>query len=441
MRRSFMRRMLLAGGLGGGGVPYLHTYFVRKTGNDTTGDGTSAAPWLTLSKALTVAGARDRVLVGDGTYQENTSATGYWYLNNLNPADWLTLEAESGAAGNVIVQGSTSTVYNVRINASSHIRFKWLKFISRVDTCRYCVELRQSAISNLDFQNCTFTILAVAGFTNVCVIGTPLTTIAYANLSFTGCAFNQVGLDQADGLSLYRGAAGDSITNVSVSGCAFNLVRRCLNFNGVTGAAVSSINALSSVGQAVILGVDGATGYATSGSISGGTIQSTNSHALLIGAGANGVTVANNVTVLGGDQGLVLKECQNVTVEDSDITGGSANACYYKAAVGSIVRRCSIHAAQGALIKVGINSDSGNRCQNVTFTNNQVVGSGTASLLDWQDSVGDVGGGVCDYNAYTPGGSGGWGAVRGSAVTNLASQQAAWAGYGDGSNDSHSTAV
>lgn len=45
-------------------------YYVTKTGNDTTGDGSSGSPYLTISKAITVASPGDEISVGNGTYAE-----------------------------------------------------------------------------------------------------------------------------------------------------------------------------------------------------------------------------------------------------------------------------------------------------------------------------------------------------------------------------------
>ena len=43
---------------------------VKKTGNDTTGNGSSTTPYLTINKAYAVAVNGDEILVYAGTYQE-----------------------------------------------------------------------------------------------------------------------------------------------------------------------------------------------------------------------------------------------------------------------------------------------------------------------------------------------------------------------------------
>ena len=49
---------------------YRKLIHVTKTGDDETGNGTLAAPYLTINKAISVAGSRDVIYVGHGTYEE-----------------------------------------------------------------------------------------------------------------------------------------------------------------------------------------------------------------------------------------------------------------------------------------------------------------------------------------------------------------------------------
>src|SRR4030042_578983 len=76
-------------------APPNNIYYVRKDGNDTSGDGSTSAPWLTLSKALSVAGNRDLVKVGNGLYEETTKGAGYWNIDKTL-SDYLAIEAERG---------------------------------------------------------------------------------------------------------------------------------------------------------------------------------------------------------------------------------------------------------------------------------------------------------------------------------------------------------
>lgn len=76
--------------------------YVKKTGNDTTGNGTDATPYLTINKAYSVAINGDEILVGAGTYQE------YLRLEkgvSIRPMDGLT-------ANDVILDGNNYTLPN-----------------------------------------------------------------------------------------------------------------------------------------------------------------------------------------------------------------------------------------------------------------------------------------------------------------------------------------
>jgi hypothetical protein len=82
--------------------------YVATTGNDTTGDGSSGAPWLTIQKAidhvantLDLAGFNVTILVADGTYAESVQ-----------------LRSVVGE-GSVNLRGNTTTPANVLISPAS----------------------------------------------------------------------------------------------------------------------------------------------------------------------------------------------------------------------------------------------------------------------------------------------------------------------------------
>lgn len=69
MKKIFLTILFLAVSLFSGSA-FATTYYVRKTGNDTTGDGSSGNPWLTVYKGLTTIANTDTLKIGDGTYNE-----------------------------------------------------------------------------------------------------------------------------------------------------------------------------------------------------------------------------------------------------------------------------------------------------------------------------------------------------------------------------------
>ena len=57
-------------------VAFATEYYIATTGNDTTGDGTSGTPWLTLAKACTsVAAGSHTINIAAGTYTETAKCT------------------------------------------------------------------------------------------------------------------------------------------------------------------------------------------------------------------------------------------------------------------------------------------------------------------------------------------------------------------------------
>ncbi len=93
------------------------TYYVAKTGDDTTGNGTSGAPWATITKALTAAGATDTIRVGGGVYSGTVTFTGETQVTveggydaswNLAPATEKTVLAGTSGNSPVVIPAGAS---------------------------------------------------------------------------------------------------------------------------------------------------------------------------------------------------------------------------------------------------------------------------------------------------------------------------------------------
>lgn len=420
----------------------MATYYVRKDGNDATGDGSTGNPWLTLNKALSVITSGDTVNFGDGIYQEDNEGMGYCWINARHYASTVTFQAEKGAAGDVTLQGLTSTSLNVRVNNSEHITFKWIKFVSRVYTQDDAFDLRNSNLSYIQFDDCTFTALSDPGHANSAFYGTQSAGFTWSHITLNRCTFNQIGADLCDGLRLSRGAADDVIDAVTVIDCVSTVTRFAIFMRGVTNLYMQNCSGSSSgaLGVAGYIGDDADSCiYTTSGLIENCIFSSVSSHSFLIGAGCEDL-VATNCTVYGGDYGIVIKQNINTDVEYCTVFGGSVSGIYCKAAIDPIVKHNHITNYRGSLFKVG--KGTVDKCSGVIFEHNMLIATGSAGCLEWTDDTGDAGGGVCDYNKYGPRGSGLLGSVRADAsVANLAELHAAWADYGDSSNDSHSALI
>jgi len=137
-------RLLLAGS---GGRPILtaaQDFFVdRALGNDTTGDGSSALPWLTIPKAVAVAQSYDNagfaitIKVRNGTYPEAISLLSFVGTGAMSIVGVSTTWPTS--PGVIITGGITSTgpnarwnVSNVKLNAGPGVNNMFLQSMSEI---------------------------------------------------------------------------------------------------------------------------------------------------------------------------------------------------------------------------------------------------------------------------------------------------------------------
>jgi len=464
---------------------YLTTYYVRTNGNDGTGTGSSAAPWLTLSKAMTVAGAGDLVLVGDGTYAENTSASGAWTIAK-SVASNLTIQSESRDATKVIITGSSgasNTIFNT--GASAFLVFKNLTF-GMLAASSYALRFNANC-TNLTFRNCIIdangSAAALGGISHVSAAAVVASSVAFINCTTTtsgsggyngGVFFAPtaagtaaptfVGCTLAGGMVLQNAGAGGTFNNCIISGAGRGVRTIAAGTIAITGgsitggtncgidangAAITVTNCLitnNSATHAAMFGVDGTAGNATTGSITNCTILRSTSlagHALLIGAGCSNFLADTITAIQAYDYAVVVKECAGAIVRNCGLTGGStvaANAAlYFKAATGASATNNTLVTGANFGVRV-LKGDTNNKCGTITLTTNTITTTGTAVALDWGDSTNDSGGGVCDFNSYNVHSSLIIGNVRLTAgITTLAGLQAAWSGYDVSGNDTHST--
>lgn len=412
-------------------------FSVATTGNDTTGDGSLTNPYASITKALTVVTSGGTILVADGTYSEDTAATGYFRPTQIF-SSYVTIRSASGTASNVIVRGASNATYNTLIqNNAAYIRFENVTFGMRLSTNGSALRLANS--NNIQFVGCKFATQSDSGGTRYGVLLQPSGATVIDSILFDTCTWTQTGTFAARGVSVVW-TASNTISNISLTNCTATMQSDCLYLQGggytITGGSYTSTDT-----RAILFGADSNTGgNLTTGSITGATATCTNGHGLLIGNNAGGVTV-DDCTCSGGDYGIVIKENTGATVTNCTATGNSSGgaAIYCKAATGASVTYCTENQSVGVGFKVGV-GDTGNKCSNITHTHCTVNISGTANALSWGDSTADLGGGVEDYNAYEITGTGNFGSVRAtSGITTLAALQAAWTGYDISGNDTNST--
>lgn len=128
----------------------MATYYVRTTGNDSTGTGATGAPWKTIQYALTHASALggDTIKVGSGTYTEHLmfNTAGYTVNSGVNGSPNV-LEAEDSANKPII---KATTTHAMRIRNLNYWTFNNLK-ITGVGGGINC-DASTANISNLIFD-------------------------------------------------------------------------------------------------------------------------------------------------------------------------------------------------------------------------------------------------------------------------------------------------
>lgn len=429
-------------------TPSNKVYFVRKNGDDTNGNGSSDAPWLTLTKAMTVAQGGDIVKVGDGLYEENSQGVGYWNINKPL-TNWLTIEAEGGSTGDVRVQGASHATYNTLLR-SGYFRFRYIHFTQREATNASAFSVFAGGdISNVAFEHCSFTITANGSTVSQGLMINHNDGWQASNFTFSECIFEvlEYKAGNHDGCRIGISGTDGSVKDFVFNNCSAN-GRYGLFMNGATDVLVNRGTYRGEYGAAICVGTDAESGGKHS------TVTIRNATATSLAARSAGVLIGNGAIncLIDGlwvpecvDYALILKEHGSsgggTEVKNCYLQGGSSGVLYCKAASYPNIHHNQLIGNKASQIGVFrmLGGTKGNKSDHVTFANNRVVAySGLA--IEWGDETQDQGGGLCDRNVYYLRG-GKLGKIRGTAVSTLPEMQAAWGGYDVVGNDQSSLLI
>lgn len=423
------------------------TYYVRKDGNDTTGNGSTDTPWLTIGKAITTAATTGKIYikVGAGTYEESSSA--FW---NKNFTNIIVIEPESGNLGDVIVNSTSAT--NFVGGGATNWRMRKIDFEEGANVTNWNILFGEGAISNIDLIDCR---IARNVSTNFGRGSLAVSSTTATNVIIDGCDFPVSQNNCAAIEILPRGTTGIA-NGITITGCTFPESTGGTTYNygiwaHMTPGGTGYINNLeiSNLSMSdlknnltVYVGDDmNAQGAITNTKMYDCTITGDN-HVVAFEFGVN-VALIDHCTVNAvGTYGFVIKESDNVEISNCTVNSGTNSAIYFKAARGANAHHNTITATQGCGFRLGANlaPDPDTKCANWIFQNNTVNVSGAGKALAIGGDADDAGGGVCDYNTYQN--NSGLGAVRNDAdVQSLAELQAAWADYDVTTNDLHSVVV
>lgn len=128
----------------------MTTYYISPTGNDTTGNGSNATPWLTISKAHTSASSGDTIICKDGTYT--------WVTQAFSKS--LTIRAENTLLA--IFDGASSAL---NWQPSVDTTISGIRFTNATGAANVPI-FRLEVSATLTFNSCRFDTLLIHGTSN-----------------------------------------------------------------------------------------------------------------------------------------------------------------------------------------------------------------------------------------------------------------------------------
>lgn len=137
-------------------VPFTNYIFVDSAGNDTTGNGTFEKPYLTLSKAHTVATTGQTIILGNGDFAGAT-ITKSINITSIVPNTRITSQLYFNAASNCYID-NLSIVHNsglgdqaCKVVGSTNINFRNCKLIGSAVASSIILQVDASTVN---LENC-----------------------------------------------------------------------------------------------------------------------------------------------------------------------------------------------------------------------------------------------------------------------------------------------
>lgn len=465
----------------------MTVYYVRTNGDDSTGNGSTETPWLTIKKAIATVTSGDTILVGDGVYAENDGGSLVLKRAFLS---YVTVVPENGASGNVTITTTSGTLGTIaNTSAAAYYKFQYITFttlagaghvlrfnigsdhidfedciFNPVQDAAQTIFISNSStwnVSNITFTRCTLN-KPVSSVNHVALLFNFTSTGASSNINFIDCTIRGIKYGYtptgADGVNFtnctissdtnscitHAGAPeNNSYINCNITGYTGGLIA-----NGAVGLIVSNTTVTTlSDGVTIQFGADSTTGAATSVTMTNVIAnhpRDKTGHAVLYGAGVI-TSICNGLTVpCCYDYALCIKENTGTEVKNCNLHAGTGTtfgaALYFKAAVSPNAHNNRLFASgTGTYCFQLAKGDTGTKCSDWLFDHNILCATGLAKTLNIGTDTDDAGGGVCNYNKIRHS-TGAIGLVRADTdVKNLVELRAAWAAYGDGSNDNRSS--
>lgn len=194
------------------------TYYINAdSGNDSTGDGSSGSPWLTLSKAHTSASSGDTVVA------QASSASYTWTAQTFSKT--LTLTGESSDVSNQIFdQGATAANTSWDLGSNGYtVTVENIRFYNSAGTvaCFY-VPSGSGATGTVIFNNCEFKdILLPSGTRTNLFASTSNWTNKIFTLTLNRCLFDDIrGQSGVTTACIFEAYSGP-LSEMNLNNCTF----------------------------------------------------------------------------------------------------------------------------------------------------------------------------------------------------------------------------
>lgn len=441
------------------------------TGNDSTGTGTKAAPYLTIEAALAAAPSAGggTILVNDGSYSPNVS--GRLILSRVF-TDWVSIEPYTGRLGDVTITSSNSvSVIQIRSAAASHYQFRNLKLsgasLSSGAIFQHNPTSSSYASSSVRFFGCQFDLpkLSSGGanyisqFSSDTAFDDFAIVDSFATTSGSGTVLPSVLVSAPATTS----ASNQPYTNVVFWGLKISSAQSYGGWSqssvgGIKGLTIANCDLTMTSNYGVLVGADSSDPTSVCGCsnvvISGGkytALNTSSGHPICLGVNVTDPLV-EWVDISGGLHGVILKACTRPIVRASyiDVANGF-DAIYYKASTNAYVLGNTAHLGSyggnpGWVVREGPDPTTGYKSSGSVLVGNWLIADDTSEgLYNISDSTGSTGGARMDYNVSEIRGAAFAGTVRGATISTVASLRSAWSSAGLSgdltTNDAHTAFV
>lgn len=169
----------------------MTTYYISPTGNDTTGNGSSATPWLTLAKANAASANGDTIILKAGTYTWTAANYAMGFARTYEGVDATTVILDAGGAQITMAMGAA----NVNTTVKNIVFQNAVQTNTGTNNVPAIFDINTGTTGLLTIQNCTFNntlYIQDYDYYNGGLLGGSNGAASKGSITITGCLFNDV---------------------------------------------------------------------------------------------------------------------------------------------------------------------------------------------------------------------------------------------------------